>query len=41
MKNPDIIRKFQETPKRILEIVKQVKRRRNIDILERIWRIKE
>jgi|TARA_R100000458_G_C8019172_1_gene79705 hypothetical protein len=41
MKNSDIIRKFQESPRRILEVVKQVKRRRNIDILERIWRIKE
>ena len=33
MENSDFIRAFKENPKRLMEIVKEVKRRRNIEEL--------
>ena len=39
MKNSDLIRAFKENPKRLMEIVKEVKRRRNIEELERVWEL--
>ena len=39
MENSDLIRAFKENPKRLIEIVKEVKRRRNIEELERVWEL--
>ena len=39
MENSDLIRAFRENPKRLMEIVKEVKRRRNIEELERVWEL--
>ena len=39
MENSDLIRAFKENPKRLMEIVKEVKRRRNIEELERVWEL--
>ena len=39
MENSDLIRAFRENPKKLMEIVKEVKRRRNIEELERVWKL--
>ena len=39
MENSDLIRALKENPKRLMEIVKEVKRRRNIEELERVWEL--
>ena len=41
MENSDLIRAFKENPERILEIVKEVKRRQNVEKLERIWELND
>ena len=41
MENSDFIRAFKENPERILEIVKEVERRQNVEKLERIWELND
>ena len=35
------IRQYQATPEEIIEIVRRVRRRREVETLERIWRSKQ
>ena len=41
MRNNYLVRQFQATPEEIIEIVRRVRRRREIEKLERIWRSKQ